>query len=83
MEVSWHDRSATVLPQECAGVAKVRRQDVRWFWSASPNANNSSNAWNLNFNNGNDNNNNKSNDNHVRLVRGGERYGECLYLQGG
>lgn len=42
------------------------------YWSASPNANNSNNAWNVNFNNGNSNNNNKSNNNYVRLVRDGE-----------
>ncbi|MCP3950938.1 MAG: DUF1566 domain-containing protein [Desulfobacterales bacterium] len=42
------------------------------FWSASPNANNSSNAWNVNFNNGNSNNNNRNNNKHVRLVRSGE-----------
>ncbi|MCP4417006.1 MAG: DUF1566 domain-containing protein, partial [Chloroflexi bacterium] len=42
------------------------------YWSASPNANNSNNAWNVNFNNGNSNNNNKNNNKHVRLVRGGE-----------
>jgi hypothetical protein len=41
------------------------------FWSSSPNANNSSNAWQLNFNNGNDNNNNRNNSNRVRLVRFG------------
>jgi len=46
--------------------------DVSNFWSASPNANNSNNAWNVNFNNGNSNNNNRNNNNHVRLVRGGE-----------
>jgi hypothetical protein len=42
------------------------------FWSSSPNANNSNNAWLVNFNNGNDNNNNRNNNNHVRLVRGGK-----------
>jgi hypothetical protein len=42
------------------------------FWSASSNANNPDNAWEVNFNNGNDNANNKSNNNAVRLVRGGE-----------
>jgi len=42
------------------------------FWSGSPNANNSDNAWNVNFNNGNDNNNNKSNSYAVRVVRDGE-----------
>ena len=41
------------------------------YWSASPNANNSNNAWQLNFNNGND-NNNRNNNNHVRLVRSGQ-----------
>jgi uncharacterized protein with LGFP repeats len=43
-----------------------------WFWSSSPNANNTNNAWNVNFDNGNVNWNNKNNDNHVRLVRAGE-----------
>ena len=42
------------------------------FWSASANANNSGNAWNVNFNNGNANNNDKSNTNQVRLVRAGQ-----------
>lgn len=42
------------------------------FWSSSPNAGNSSNAWNVNFNNGNDNWNNRNNTNAVRLVRVGE-----------
>ncbi|WP_457671440.1 Lcl domain-containing protein [Thiolapillus sp.] len=42
------------------------------FWSSSPNANNSNNAWNVNFNNGNANNNNRDNNKHVRLVRSGE-----------
>ena len=42
------------------------------FWSASPNANNGDNAWNVNFNNGNDNWNNKNNAFQVRLVRSGE-----------
>jgi hypothetical protein len=41
------------------------------YWSASPNASNSNNAWNVNFNNGNVNNNNKNNAMYVRLVRGG------------
>jgi hypothetical protein len=40
------------------------------FWSSSPNANNSNNAWQLNFNNGND-NNNRNNSYRVRLVRFG------------
>jgi hypothetical protein len=39
------------------------------YWSATSNANNPNNAWNVNFNNGNVNNNNKNNDNHVRAVR--------------
>ena len=42
------------------------------YWSSSSNANNPDNAWNVNFNNGNAKNNNRSNDQHVRLVRGGE-----------
>jgi len=41
------------------------------YWSATTNANNTDNAWNVNFNNGNDNNNNKTNHNYVRCVRGG------------
>lgn len=44
-------------------------QVIESYWSSSPNANNSNNAWNVNFNNGNDNNNNRTNNNHVRLVR--------------
>ena len=44
-------------------------QIMNWFWSSSPNANNSNNAWIVNFNNGNSNNNNKNNNNNVRLVR--------------
>ncbi len=44
---------------------------VNDYWSSSPNANNSNNAWIVNFKNGNDNNNNRNNNNHVRLVRGG------------
>ncbi len=40
------------------------------FWSGSPVASSSSNAWNVNFNNGNSNNNNRNN-NYVRLVRVG------------
>jgi len=42
------------------------------YWSSSPNANNSNNAWLVNFNNGNDNNNNRNNTYSVRLVRSGE-----------
>lgn len=51
------------------------------YWSASPNANNTNNAWGVNFNNGNVNNNNRNNEQSVRLVRGGEwkykRNGKC------
>jgi hypothetical protein len=39
------------------------------YWSATTNANNSNNAWNVNFNNGNVNNDNKNNNNHARAVR--------------
>jgi hypothetical protein len=46
-------------------------ESVTGYWSSSPNANNSNNAWIVNFNNGNDNNNNRNNNNAVRLVRGG------------
>jgi len=45
------------------------------YWSASPYANNSNNAWQLNFNNGNDNANNRNNNKRVRLVRTGAWYG--------
>jgi uncharacterized protein DUF1566 len=41
------------------------------YWSASTNASNPDNAWNVNFNNGNVNNDNKTNNNHVRAVRTG------------
>ena len=41
------------------------------YWSATSNANNPSNAWNVNLNNGNVNNNNKTNNNWVVAVRGG------------
>lgn len=43
-----------------------------WFWSSSPSANNSDNAWNVNFDTGNVNANNKNNANRVRLVRAGK-----------
>lgn len=41
------------------------------YWSATTNANNASNAWNVNFNNGDVNNDDKTNTNHVWCVRGG------------
>ena len=42
------------------------------YWSATSNANNATNAWNVDFNNGNVNNDDKSNDNnHAWCVRGG------------
>ena len=41
-----------------------------YFWSSSPNVNNTDNAWQLNFKYGNDNNNNRTNTNRERLVRG-------------
>ncbi len=40
------------------------------YWSATTNADNSTNAWNVNFNNGNVNTNNKTNTNDVWYVRG-------------
>jgi hypothetical protein len=40
------------------------------YWSATTNANNTSNAWNVNFNNGNVNTNDKTNNNFVWCVRG-------------
>ncbi len=56
-------------PKGCAEASQVCRLA---FWSSSPNAGNSGNAWNVNFNNGNVNNNNRNNNNAVRLVRSGE-----------
>ena len=52
--------------------AKVGRQEVQSanYWSATTNADNPTNAWNVNFNNGNVNNNNKTNTNHAWCVRG-------------
>lgn len=52
--------------------AKVGRQYVQSanYWSATTNAENPTNAWNVNFNNGNVNNNNKTNTNHAWCVRG-------------
>ncbi len=68
--------SLLVLPRRrtklYAMFLSVKAIEVSWFWSSSPNANNSNNAWKLNFNNGNDNNNNRNNNNYVRLVRGGK-----------
>jgi len=48
-------------------LAKVGRRCVQSsnYWSATTNANNSTNAWNVNFNNGNVNTNNKTNNNFV------------------
>ncbi|HIP12603.1 MAG TPA: DUF1566 domain-containing protein [Arcobacter sp.] len=39
------------------------------YWSATTNASDTSNAWNVNFNNGNDNWNDKTNTYFVRCVR--------------
>ena len=41
------------------------------YWSATTNANNTSNAWDVNFNNGDVDNDDKTNTNHVWCVRGG------------
>lgn len=41
------------------------------YWSATTNATNASNAWDVNFNNGDVNTNNKTNTNFVWCVRGG------------
>ena len=40
------------------------------YWSATTNADNPTNAWNVNFNNGNVNNDNKTNNNHAWRARG-------------
>ena len=43
-----------------------------WYWSASPNANGSNNAWLLYFNYGNGSNDSRFFNGHVRLVRSGQ-----------
>lgn len=43
-----------------------------WFWSSSPFASTTFNAWRVDFNYGSVNNQNKSNNNRVRLVRAGQ-----------
>ena len=58
----------------CKGGRKLGRQKCyvsSYYWSATTNPNNTSNALNVNFNNGNVNNNNKTNSYYVRAVRGG------------
>ena len=42
-----------------------------FYWSATTNANNTDNAWDVNFNNGDVNNDDKTNNNFVWCVRGG------------
>ena len=48
------------------------------YWSATTNADNPTNAWNVNFNNGNVNNNNTTNTNHAWCVRGEHECGSVL-----
>jgi hypothetical protein len=43
-----------------------------WYWSSSPDAYSSGNAWVVNFGDGGDSRNGKSSDSYVRLVRGGQ-----------
>jgi len=43
-----------------------------WFWSGSPVASNSNNAWGVNFSNGNGSSYNRGSNYHVRLVRDGQ-----------
>ncbi len=50
---------------------RERATQANNYWSATTNADNPDNAWNVNFNNGNVNNDNKTNNNYVRAVRGG------------
>lgn len=58
-------------------LAAIERQSGRTsvqssnYWSATTNAANASNAWDVNFNNGNVNNDDKSNTHFVWCVRGG------------
>jgi len=66
-----HEENSSRLPYGCPGLANFAGYTSN-FWSSSPNANNSNNAWNVNFNNGNANRNNRNNNQHVRLVRSGE-----------
>jgi hypothetical protein len=40
-----------------------------WYWSSTPYAGDSSNAWSVNFDNGNVNNGSRGDGDHVRLVR--------------
>ena len=70
---------ATRYQKDACGVQKFIGKSSN-YWSSSPNANNSDNAWNVNFNNGNDGNNNKTNNNYVRLVRGGKWCGGSVFL---
>ena len=55
----------------CTREPAERARAASNYWSATTNANNPTNAWNVNFNNGNVNNNNKNNNNRARAVRGG------------
>lgn len=64
MTTGWYDMRQSALGSQVVVQAL--------YWSASPNAGNNNNAWNVNFNNGNTNNNNKNNNNYVRAVRAGE-----------
>lgn len=66
-----HEKNSPGLAYGCSGVADFAGYASN-FWSSSPNANNSNNAWNVNFNNGNANRNNRNNNQQVRLVRSGE-----------
>lgn len=59
----------SVLPGEVGGLNGVQSNN---YWSATANADDPSNAWNVNLNNGNVNNDNKTNTNYVWPVRDGE-----------
>ncbi len=59
----------TVPPRESrSGQINVQSSN---YWSATTNATNTSNAWDVNFNNGNVDNDDKTNTNFVWCVRGG------------
>ena len=61
--------SRLLAPREWqSGQTIVQSSD---YWSATTDATNSTNAWDVNFNNGNVDNNDKSNTNFVWCVRGG------------
>ena len=60
------------LPSSGKGQSGQTNVQSSNYWSATTNANNTANAWNVNLNNGNVNTNDKTNNNFVWCVRGGQ-----------